>query len=394
MSDHAGTGGPRIRLAYLTNIPAPYRAVMLRAWADENPDLALSVCYTDPDDQGRGWSVDAIGHGVAETRLPVAASIRKYGKLNRGLHRMVRDHDVIMIGGFEQASYLVVALWARLMGKPVVLLFDGFSPARFGNEPAPVLALKRLTARLCQGFFANGTVGERYLREQAGVAAGQAIYNQYLSHSDAPIRAARDALAGMSKPQIQARLGIDAAGRPVLLCCGYLIPRKRIDLVIEAIGQLAEGERPMLLIVGSGPEETALRDMAARLAVPTHFAGFRQGQELAEHYFAADGLVLASNDDPWGLVVNEAMSAGLPVLVSDACGAALDLVRDSENGFVFDWRSADSLAQAIGKLLASNLNQLGATSQAMVADWTPSQSARNLGLVVRDVLGSARKPCR
>ena len=243
--DRSARAGGERRLAYLTNIPSPYRAVMIRAWAALNPDLAISVFYTDPDDQGRNWAADAIGGGVREIRLPVLASLGRYGKLNRSLVRMVRNHDVIMIGGFEQASYLAAAVLARIMAKPVILLSDGFSPARFGTESAPILALKRVTARFADGFFANGVVGARYLREQIGVGADRPIRNQFLSHSDLPIQQARDSLSGVTKAQIRQRLGRQADGdRSVLLSCGYLIRRKRNDLVIDAIARLPAGMQP------------------------------------------------------------------------------------------------------------------------------------------------------
>lgn len=373
------------RIAYLTNIPSPYRADMIRAWASENPGLRISVFYTDADDQGRGWSVAPIDEGVAEARLPIIASFRKYGKLNRRLWAMVRAHDVVMIGGFEQASYLVAALFARILGKPVILLFDGFSPARFGTEPRPILALKRLTARLSNGFFANGTVGRRYLTEEIGVAPTAPIRNQFLSHAPAPIEQARQRLAGTSKDGVRRRLGIAAGDRPVLMSCGYLIARKRIDLVIAAIARLPEPERPLLLIVGGGPLADALKAQAARVGVESHFAGFQQADALSEYYFAADALVLASSDDPWGLVVNEAMSAGLPVIASDACGAALDMI-ESANGFVFATGDVDSLAIALRALLRADLGAMGAASRALVAEWTAVHSAQNLGKIVADVM--------
>ncbi len=376
----------RRRLAYLTNIPSPYRTDMIRAWARGNPDIAISVFYTDPDDQGRGWSTEPVGEEVAETRLPVLGSIRKYGKINRRLVRMVRTHDVVMIGGFEQVSYLITALLAKINGKPVILLFDGFSPARFGTEPAPVLLLKRLTAKLAAAFFANGTVGRRYLHEQIGVAAECPIHDQRLSHRAAPIEEARHLAVGVNRAQIRTRLGIADGGRRVIMTCGYLIARKRIDLIINAIAGLPEADRPLLLVVGSGELAGGLREQAKQMGVPAHFAGFKLGRDLAAYYFAADIFVLASSDDPWGLVINEAMAAGLPVLASDACGATLDLVRDGVNGYTFHSGDANDLRDAIIRLQGADLAAMGASSRSIIAGWTPVLSAENLRLSIEDAL--------
>ncbi|WP_174298395.1 glycosyltransferase family 4 protein [Sphingomonas bacterium] len=375
----------RRRLAYLTNIPSPYRRDMAAAWAALNPELSLSVFYTDADDQGRGWRAGDIGGGVVERRLPIVLETDRYGKLNRGLRRMVARHDIVMLGGFEQASYLAAGMWARVMRKPVILLFDGFSPARFGHEGRAILALKRATARLADGFFANGIVGERYLREQIGIPASRPVFNQYLSHADAAIAAARRRWTGASRQEVRRYLGVPLDG-PLLLSCGYLIERKRVDCTIDAIARLPEAGRPGLLVVGSGPLEEALRARARACGVATHFAGFRQADALADYYFAADALVLSSRDDPWGLVVNEAMSAGLPVIVSDACGAASDLVHDGSNGFVFAAQDVDALAAAIARLLAADREAMGERSRAIIGEWTPSHSARSLDKVVRAVM--------
>lgn len=374
-----------VRVAYLTNIPTPYRVDMVEKWTRVNPNLSIAVYYTDDSDQGRGWSVRSIG-GVAESRLPIALNLGRYGKLNRCLWMMVRETDVVMIGGFEQASYLASALFARLMGKPVILLFDGFSPARFHHESVLIVALKWLTAKLCNSFFANGKVGRRYLEECIGVNPRKPIFNQFLSHDDEYIAKARDQFEGLGKVEICGRLGLPT-GRPILLSCGYLIRRKRVDLVIEALARIPLERRPLLLIVGSGPLRESLERQATHHGVDTHFTGFKQGVELAQCYFASDAMVLASEDDPWGLVVNEAMSAGLPVVVSDACGAAEDLVVEGRNGFVFRNMDVSALADSLERLMASDMTLMGHASREMIQGWTSQRSAANLALCVDAAIG-------
>lgn len=358
---------------------------MVAAWAEANPNLEISTFYTDQDDQGRGWTTPPIGSGVHEHRLLPGIDVPKYGKLNRGIRKMVSGHDILMIGGLEQAGYLAAALWARALGKPVLLLFDGFSPARFETETAPVLALKRLTARLSSGFFANGIVAARYLREQLGVGESKPLFDQKLSHVAGSIAAARARWQGMGPAAVRQTLGIPVSDRPMLLSCGYLIPRKRIDLTIDAIAEISPVDRPELLIVGTGPLESELAAQAKTRGVTAYFAGFHQGEALANYYFAVDGLILSSSDDPWGLVVNEAMDAGLPVVISDACGAAVDLVHPGINGFVFKSGDATALSSAIKALLTEDLQEMGKASQAIIADWTPQKSAQNLTLLLIDV---------
>lgn len=381
----SGPNGRPVRLAYLTNIPTPYRRDMIAAWAAGNPDIAISTFYTDQDDQGRGWTTAPVGGGVAELRLSAGVSVPGYGKLNYGLRRMIADHDMLMIGGLEQASYLVAALWARILRKPVLLLFDGFSPARFDTDPRSALLLKRLTAGLSDGYFANGTAAARYLHTRLGVAPAKPLRDQRLSHVATPIAHARARWQGMTSGAVRHALGLPSGERPVLMSCGYLIERKRIDLTIDAIAALPAERRPELLIVGTGPLEDRLATHARDRNVTAHFLGFRQGEALADCYFAADALVLASMDDPWGLVINEAMDASLPVIVSDACGAAEDLVRAGVNGHIFPSGDVVALTKCITALLDADRTAMGTASRAIITQWTPQCSAQNLGLLIADI---------
>lgn len=364
-----------MKVAYLTNIPSPYRIAMMEAWAREfgRDGTQLSTYYTDEGDQGRGWSVRPTD-GVHEIRLKTLFSVKGYGRFNRGLFRMVRENDVVMIGGFEQASYLASALLARLMRRKVVLLFDGFSPKRMKSDPLHARILKKITAWLCHGFFANGRIGRAFLVDQLGVDARK-VFNQFLSVPTGDIET--ELALGRSRKELRLELGLPQ-DRLILASCGYLIERKRLDLIIDALALIHPARRPVAMFIGRGPLEGELAAQAKKRGVDVRFAGFQQGRDLAKHYLASDALVLASRDDPWGLVVNEAMAAGLPVICSDACGANLDLVEEDVTGFDFSSGSADDLAFAIDKLIAADLKVMGRAARARIAGWTPEHSAKSL----------------
>jgi glycosyltransferase involved in cell wall biosynthesis len=112
-----------------------------------------------------------------------------------------------------------------------------------------------------------------------------------------------------------------------------------------------------------------------------HFPGFKQAGELPAYYGLAQVFILASSHfEPWGLVVNEAMAAGLPVLVSKACGCAVDLVQEGVNGFTFDPYDVQGLARLLEKMSSRevDLPAMGAASRRLIADWTPGVFAQNL----------------
>ncbi|HXA52021.1 MAG TPA: glycosyltransferase, partial [Candidatus Acidoferrum sp.] len=129
-----------------------------------------------------------------------------------------------------------------------------------------------------------------------------------------------------------------------------LAPEKNIDGLIRAYAAYREaGGGAALVIVGDGPERAALQRMAeeSQYAEDIHFEGMKNAEEIAVYYAFANCFVLPSVREPWGLVVNEAMAAGLPVIVSRRCGCAEDLVIHNRNGYVFDPEDLDHLRAAM-----------------------------------------------
>ncbi len=361
---------------------------MIEAWvAALGRDYEMTVYYTDEGDQGRGWSVRPL-RGTREVRLTTLVAVPKYGRLNAGLLQIARTHDLLLIGGFEQVSYLAAAVFMRVLKKKVVLLFDGFSPHRFNSERPAVRWIKRITANLCDAYFANGTVGARYLR-QLNVAP-KPIFNQYLS---APTPESGCGL-GMARDRAETRRHFNLPdGGKLVAFCGYLIERKRLDLLLVAVSRIPATNRPVVVVIGSGPLLMLTTALAKELGVDARFMGFQEGANLRRLYRAVDLLVLPSSDDPWGLVVNEAMFESLPVIVSDACGCAEDLVVPHVNGLIFRSGSPEHLTECLQQMLAADLESMGRASRSIIEQWTPENSGRSLSACVTEVMkpGKARR---
>jgi glycosyltransferase involved in cell wall biosynthesis len=153
--------------------------------------------------------------------------------------------------------------------------------------------------------------------------------------------------AAPNREKLRAELGI-APGRPVILFCGKLIDVKDPGTLIRAVGKLVNPERqekhvltnaataPVLLMVGDGELRPSLEKLAQETASGrVKFLGFQNQTELPALYDLCDVFVLPSRFEPWGLVVNEVMNAGKPVIVSDQVGSGPDLVDSGVNGEVF-----------------------------------------------------------
>lgn len=162
-------------------------------------------------------------------------------------------------------------------------------------------------------------------------------------------------------------LGI-ADDKIVFLFAGKLEPRKGPFLLLEAFKQLND-TKAHLIFVGSGKlEEELKRQASARV----HFIDFQNQSLMPVVYHLGDIFILPSQrNEPWGLVVNEAMACGLPVLVSDKCGCAVDLVVEGKNGYIFPSRNKDELCIKIQRMLDKNkLKSMGAASRDLIQGWS------------------------
>ena len=148
----------------------------------------------------------------------------------------------------------------------------------------------------------------------------------------------------------------------VVLFVGKLTPSKRPLNVVRALARVRG--RVSMLVVGSGPLESGLREEARQLGVELHLVGFLNQTELGRAYAVADCLALPSDfPETWGLVVNEALATGLPVVVSAAVGCAPDLVRDGETGYIYPLDDVEALARRLESVQQRKVDH---------HDWSPA----------------------
>ena len=171
-----------------------------------------------------------------------------------------------------------------------------------------------------------------------------------------------------------------------LLASSRFIERKNLLGLIKAYAnyRAAVGEGAWsLVLLGDGPLRLEIEEQRAklRLASSLYLPGFKQYYELPAYYALAIGFIHASVSEQWGLVVNEAMASGLPVLVSNRCGCAQDLVLEGRNGWTFNPYDLSAICAALEKLSALSDGQLAAMGQASrtkIAAWSPHVFARGL----------------
>ena len=320
-----------MRVALLTEIPAPYRIPLFNALADRIDFRALFLARADPrrpfyEPYRDEWRFD---HGFLPGR-----GLRRAGRwlvFNRSVLRELRrfEPDAVAVGGWNQPAFWEALAYCRVRRIPVLVWVE--STARdTRSEARPLRLARRAMIAAAAGFFVPGRASAEYL-QSFGVA-------------DKRIAIAPNAIdtAIFGEGANTAREG-RAPESCTFLYVGRLDPEKGLDVLLRAF----EHVPGRLVVVGSGSEERRLRAVASERV---RFLGPLDRDELVAWYAAADAFVLPSRSEPWGIVLNEAAAAGLPLVATEEVGAAHDLIEEGVNGFRVPAGDEGALAAALKRV--------------------------------------------
>ncbi|RYC70630.1 MULTISPECIES: glycosyltransferase family 4 protein [Spirosoma] len=286
--------------------------------------------------------------------------------------------DVLLLTGYYDPAQLLLLLWAKATGVRVVMQNE--STAADHQRGGWKEQLKRWILSRCDGFFCFGSQSATYL-----IQLGIAPHKILLRKNSVDNTALRTAYlqARQHRSAQQHSLGIRTRN---FVFVGRLIAVKNLKALLNAFADAqAQAEHAAdwgLILLGDGPEKSALLEQAATRGSSdaVHFLPGRPWYQVPDVLAISDVLVLPSLSEPWGLVVNEAMACGLPVIVSNRCGCAPDLVRHGENGFVFDPDQPDELTRHLLSFMNGTVDadQLGQSALAHIAPYAPEAVAQDM----------------
>jgi glycosyltransferase involved in cell wall biosynthesis len=346
------------RLALVTEIPAPYRIPLFNALASR---LDLHVSFLRERNPDRPFALHRDELRFDWDVLPgIDATVGgRWIVVNARVVRRLRGADAILLGGWNQPAFLEAAAWGRLRHVPLVFWVEST-----GHDARSRLErLKRSLLRTPDGFVVPGSAARGYL-EELGVEAER-------------ITVAPNAvdLAIFGKPH---RTRTDGKSR--IVAVARLSPEKGVDVLLRATSDL-----PVEVVVaGSGPEEPRLR----RLAGPNvTFLGNVERNALPAVYANADVAVIPSRSDTWGMALNEAALAGLPLIASGVVGGSYDLIEEGVNGFRVPPDDPDALRSAISRLIEDETfrRAAGARSREIAGRFTPDLWADAVAGLVEDL---------
>jgi glycosyltransferase involved in cell wall biosynthesis len=317
--------------------------------------------------ESQAWSDDVVRafHHLSFAKSDVAGKREEtWKRLEAELARL--SPDIVAIQGWSDPAAIRTANWAIQNRAKIVI----FSESNSYDHPRYAASewIKARVLAVCDAALVGGRDHADYLVElgfdKDRIAFG---YNAIDNSHFAPT----------SKEDARCR---ESRSLPYFLVSSRLVENKNIERIIRAYAGYRSAAKSApwdLLVIGTGELEHHLRNVIAGFGLDEHvqLKGFRKYHELPAIYHCAGALVHASTWEPWGLVVNEAMAAGLPVIVSNTTGSRRELVQDRINGFTFDPLDTEALTRHMLAIADGTVDRhtFGRKSQSIIADFGPER---------------------
>lgn len=348
-----------MRIAIISSHPIQYYAPLYRELARRMEVHVFYMHQPTTQDQAKAgfgvgfdWDVDLLS-GYSSSFLENVArqpSLHHFSGVDvPGISEALKNShfSAVLVTGWHLKGYVQAIVAAKRLGIPAMVRGDSQLETQrsFLKRAVKTLAYPFLLRTFNAGLY----VGKR----------SKDYWRHYRYPKDrlffSPHCVDNDWFAVRSTPEagsaLRERLGL-ATETKLLLFVGKLQPFKRPVDVIDACALLRKNGRDVqVLVAGSGQLEAAIRQRAVAASVPLNMIGFQNQSAMPAVYAAADVLVLPSSSETWGLVANEALACGTPVIVSDACGCAPNLGADGMAGTTYPLGDVVGLAERLSKLL-------------------------------------------
>jgi 1,2-diacylglycerol 3-alpha-glucosyltransferase len=322
-------------------------------------------------DSFNGRFISLVSNRIRED-VPVSLIIQK---LISTLSQL--NPDVLVVAGYGEPPMLVATLWGLGMRKPTILLSatkeDDTTRSWWSEIP------KRLLIKAYKAALVGGMPQKRYLIKLG--MSSHAIFTGYNVVGNQDFHP--DKIRGFANPH----------PKPYFLTINRFVPKKNLIRLVGSYAAYREmaGDRAWdLILCGDGELRSAIEPKIIELNLQNcvHLPGFLQQNELLPYFAHASCFVHASIQEQWGLVVNEAMAAGLPVLVSNRCGCFEDLVIEGVNGFGFDPDNSPQITNLMLKISSEevNLKQMGLAALEHIQQFSPEYFANSLMQAVKYAL--------
>lgn len=334
----------KTRVAIITNVPSPYRVDFFYFLQTHYENYDFSIIYYCNDSMARQWKADE--DRILNSYYVPSKTIRikkhfddHFISFPVGVGKLLSKLSPQVVVAMEYSPAILQAMhWCRKNKIPYVSWTDGTI-----NSEKNIGRLQKLSRKYI------------FKRADAFIGSSHAARDNQLRYGADEEHCHISMLTvDLDKYYVNDRTGYPDK----LLYVGSLIERKGVDLLIRGLAA-CDNKRVKLVIVGGGRERDNLVELAKELGVPDRieFKGFLEGAALKECYRDAGAFVLPTREDCFGLVLIEAMCAGLPIIVSKYSDGAAETVTDGVNGYIIDPNDAKEFAGAIDRVFGNDADK-------------------------------------
>ncbi len=357
-----------MKVLFITNIPVPYRIDFYNELG-KYVDLTVLFEAKGASDQGIkfNWNLDKINNFKA---IFLSDGDIKEKKIDWSIFKHVKKnkYDKIVVTSYSYFTEMALLLYLKLRRIPYFMETDG---GIIRNENPIKRFYKRFLVSGAQGYFSPSKSSDDYLEFYG---ANKSVIYRYPFTSLSEENILNTPLTPTDKKVIKKKIGVSE--EKMLLGVGQFIHRKGWDILIKAAESLPDNTG-IYIIGGKATEEYISLRNNLGLENKIHFLDFMKSEELTEYYKAADLFVLPTREDIWGLVINEAMAYGLPVITTDKCVSGLELV-SNKNGSLITTDNVCVLADAINNIINNNniLKRMSMESLDIIKNYTIENMAK------------------
>lgn len=355
-----------MKVLFVSNIPSPYRVDFFN---ELGKYIDLTVLFEAR--RAKGISFDwNDSYSNFEAKFLSDGYIQEQ-KFNFEILKEIkkRKYDIIFMTNYYYKTELLAYLKLIFCRTPFVLEIDG---GIVKKESRFLYALKRFLLTKPKYYFSPSKSSDNFLL-----------------HYGADItKIHRYEFTSLWNREILGRV-VDDTGKtgfkealklkkvPLILCVARIIPLKGIDVLVEALNRI--NDEYQCLIIGEHSDEAYYSFVKAKLNKKTKILSFKNKQELSQYYMAADIFVLPTYSDVWGLVINEAMSKGLPTITTTGCVAGKELIRDGYNGYLTSPGERTLLKSALESLIKDSEKRtvFGENALKTIRKYTIENMAKN-----------------
>lgn len=348
------------KLLYINNFEAPYRVPFFNLLGEVyDMTLALSQKPEERKERNVKWFVD---HERTYQVVYLSSTCFLGKKIAFEIKDMLNQYDLVFMDMYANPTNMYAIWCLNHMHKPFFLSVDGMLP--HVRESKLLFFVKRFLLNCPLIILSPGHTVDDCLIHY-GVHKERIRRYHFTSLTEKDIeKAAKD----YDKQTIRERVGIQES--VVILTVGQFVKRKGFDILLEAAKNFNTSVG--FYFVGGEATEEYLTIVDKNRLKNIHFIGFKSKEELSEYYRAADVFCLPTREDIWGLVINEAMSYGLPIITTNRCVAGLELVDNGISGYIIPTENAVILSEKINKLIEEPQlrKEMSEASRNRIQDWT------------------------